>query len=81
MASRRKKPAQEKLREQLSSRAEDAMEVLLSLMQDETQKPELRMKAAESVLDRVLGKGAAGETKQDAPVTLRFEGVLEEWSR
>ena len=83
MAAKRKRLAPEKLREQLSARAEDAMAVLISLMQDESQKPELRMKAAEGILDRVCGKAgsAASSVGEGIPDSIRFEGELEEWSR
>ena len=66
----------------LRERTADAVAVLVQLMQDEGQKPELRMKAAESILDRVCGK--AGSATADVGGTVaevRFEGVLEEWSR
>ena len=67
----------------LAGHAEAAVAVLVSLMQDADQKPELRMKAAESILDRVLGK-AGGAKEQEGghiPSEVRFEGVLEEWSQ
>lgn len=57
-----------------------AVSVLASLMQDEGQKPELRMKAAESILDRACGKGGGGAAGP-GEVSVRFEGVLDEWSR
>ena len=57
-----------------------AIAVLTALMQDEGQKPELRMKAAESILDRACGKGGGG-TAGTGEVSVRFEGVLDEWSR
>ena len=51
-------------------------------MRDATQKPELRMKAAESILDRVCGKaGSTGGIAEGIPECVRFEGVLEEWSQ
>ena len=57
-----------------------AVEVIVSLMQDGGVKPELRLKAAESILDRLCGKNAlpAGGEGEGA---VRVEGVLEEWSR
>lgn len=58
-----------------------AVSVLASLMQDEGQKPELRVKVAESILDRVLGKSGVGTTGEGSGVVVRFEGELEEWSR
>ena len=67
----------------LGRHAADAVEVLLTLMRDEEQKPELRVKVAESVLDRVWGKagGNAGVVADPpASTTVCFEGVLEEWS-
>ena len=79
---RKRKRRSEGIREALLDSAEAAVAVLLSLMQNEEHKPELRMKAAESILDRVLGKGGTGgEDKQEGAQLLRFEGVLEEWSR
>ena len=81
MALRRKVGSPERVRELLLKRAEAAVELLLSLMQNEELKPEIRMKAAESILDRACGKGAVGEPKAEGVQTVRFEGVLEEWSR
>ena len=76
-------PAAEKTRRLLGRSAAEAVAVLVSLMRDEGQKPELRMKAAESILDRVCGK--AGSTvsgvSDGIPESVRFEGELEEWSR
>ena len=57
-----------------------AVEVIVSLMQDSAIKPELRLKAAESVLDRVCGKNAV-QGDESGSAVVRFEGVLEEWSR
>lgn len=70
-------------RELLGQSAPDAVAVLVSLMHDEAQKPELRMKAAESILDRVCGKsaGSAQGGSQEIPDHVCFEGVLEEWSQ
>lgn len=67
----------------LCSRAADALGVLVEIMQDSGQKPELRMKAAESILDRACGKSgaASGGEGAFAPLSVCFEGVLEEWSR
>ncbi len=58
-----------------------AVRVILSLMQDEGVKPELRLKAAESILDRLSGKSALAEQGGAASGTIKFEGELEEWSR
>ena len=72
------------LRRMLRAKAPEAIGVLVMLMNDEGQKPELRMKAAESILDRACGK-ASSAVPQDAapapPAAISFEGVLEEWSR
>ena len=73
-------PAAEKTRRLLGRSAAEAVAVLVSLMRDEGQKPELRMKAAESILDRACGKGA-GSAAGGGEVSVRFEGVLDEWSR
>ena len=76
-------PAAEKTRRLLGRSAAEAVAVLVSLMRDEGQKSELRMKAAESILDRVCGKaGSAVSSVSDGiPESVRFEGELEEWSR
>ena len=73
----------EKTRTLLGKSAADAVVVLVTLMRDEGQKPELRMKAAESILDRVCGKAGsgAGGSADTIPESVRFEGVLEEWSQ
>ena len=75
--------AAEKTRKLLGKSAAEAVAILVALMRDEAQKPELRMKAAESILDRVCGK--AGSSKESSEpqgvLAVRFEGVLEEWSR
>ena len=72
------------VRELLAAEAPQALAVLVSLMRDEAQKPELRMKAAESILDRACGKAIAAK-EADAPpappAVILFEGELEEWSR
>ena len=64
----------------LREKAVEAATVLANMMYDEQIKPEIRIKAAESILDRVCGKteAVACETTGAA---LRFEGVLDEWSR
>ena len=71
----------EQTRRLLRQRTADAVAVLVELMQDEGQKPELRMKAAESILDRVCGKAGSGTVgTESVPTAICFEGVLEEWS-
>ena len=68
-------------RELLYASGAAAVEVLVSLMQDSNLKPELRLKAAESILDRIGGKNGSLEGSGEGAGTVRFEGVLEEWSR
>ena len=82
-AKRDADPAQARTRRILGEHVESAVEVLVSLMRDEEQKADLRMKAAESILDRVCGKASAtAEPSGSAvPTEVRFEGVLEEWSQ
>jgi hypothetical protein len=85
MARRVPKSEQDVAREMqrlLGRHAADAVAVLLSLMRDEGQKPELRVKVAESVLDRVWGKagGTPPQTGEAQQTTVSFEGVLKEWS-
>ena len=65
----------------LEAGAAVAARVLLSLMQDTQQKSELRVKVAESVLDRVLGKTLEGTGGEGASGVIRFEGELDAWSR
>lgn len=72
------------IRRLLSGYTAEAVAVLVEIMRDTAQKPELRMKAAESVLDRACGKATsapAAEQGTAPPATVQFEGVLEEWSR
>lgn len=74
----------EEVRRLLCAHAPEAVAFLVEIMRDEGQKPELRMKAAESVLDRACGKAtaaASAEQSEAPPTTVLFEGVLEEWSR
>ena len=72
--------ASEQLRSLFCTEIPNAVAFLVSLMQDEKQKPELRMKAAESILDRACGKAGA-VSAEGGEVRVRFEGELEEWSR
>ena len=74
----------DEVRRLLAANAPEAVAFLVAIMRDEAQKPELRMKAAESVLDRACGKATAAlppEQGEAPPTTVSFEGVLEEWSR
>ena len=75
--------AAQKTRTLLGRSAADAVSVLVTLMRDEGQKPELRMKAAESILDRACGTALITQsgTASEPPTSIVFEGVLEEWSR
>ena len=68
----------------LQERAPEAVAFLVRIMNDEEQKTELRMKAAESILDRACGKATAAlpeGTVAAGEETVRFEGVLDEWSQ
>lgn len=72
------------MRQLLADHTPEAVAVLLSIMRDEDQKPELRMKAAESILDRACGKATSAQPPEAAPtppVTVVFEGELEDWSQ
>ena len=72
----------DRLRRLLDKESVAALSVLVALMHDEGQKAELRMKAAESILDRACGKaGSAPPQGEGGSVSVRFEGVLDEWSR
>ena len=88
MATKKKKndraTAAEEMRRVLCERTPEAVAFLPEIMRDEGQKPELRMKAAESILDRACGKATSAvpaETAPAPPTAISFEGVLEEWSR
>ena len=71
--------------ELLAREVPQAIALLSRLMCDEEQKPELRMKAAESILDRVCGKPSTaaltGTSSGREEIAVRFEGELEQWSR
>ena len=58
-----------------------AVAVIVSLMNDPENKPELRLKAAESILDRACGKSASLLDGGEGASVIRFEGELEAWSR
>ncbi|MBQ3064554.1 MAG: hypothetical protein IJC99_07155 [Clostridia bacterium] len=59
-----------------------AVAVIVSLMNDTENKPELRLKAAESILDRACGKsGGSLFDGGEGSGVIRFEGELESWSR
>lgn len=81
-------PAEEKrttpdARELLRAAGATAVTVILSLMNDPENKPELRLKAAESILDRACGKAGTTplEVGDTGAASIRFEGELEAWSR
>ena len=80
---RKRARCEDEVRELLYHCAAEAVAVLQEITADEELKPELRMKAAETILDRVCGKasGAQKRTEADSVVAVTFEGVLEEWSR
>ena len=59
-----------------------AVAVIVSLMNDTQNKPELRLKAAESILDRACGKaGTLLFDGSEGAGVIRFEGELDAWSR
>ena len=68
-------------RELLLTSGVAAVGVIVALMQNEELKPELRLKAAESILDRLSGKASIAEAGGEAGGVIKFEGELEEWSR
>ena len=79
-----KNSAATEMRRLLAERVPEAVSFLLQIMNDEQQKTELRMKAAESILDRACGKASTAQPCEEsatAPIAITFEGVLEEWSR
>ena len=80
--AKRNEAVAEEVRRILGSNAPEAVAFLVEIMRDEAPKPELGMKAAESILDRALGKTAAftPDTGEGSGV-IRFEGELEKWSR
>lgn len=76
--------AAEEMRQLLSAHMPEAVAFLVEIMRDAAQKPELRMKAAESILDRACGKAIAAKEIEAAPpppAVIVFEGELEEWSK
>ena len=82
--AKRNEAVAEEVRRILGSNAPEAVAFLVEIMRDSAQKPELRMKAAESILDRACGKAIAAK-EADAPpappAVILFEGELEDWSR
>ncbi len=68
-------------RELLQASGAAAVGVIVALMQNEELKPELRLKAAESILDRLSGKASIAEAGSATGGVIKFEGELEEWSR
>lgn len=62
----------------LREKGKDAVKFLVSLMNDPEAKPELRFKAAEEILDRILTKD---QPTANVPGSVTFEGVLGEWSK
>ncbi len=56
--SEEKKQARREVREILKAAAPDAAALLLRIMKDENAKPELRLRCAESVIDRVYGRAS-----------------------
>ena len=75
--------ASDPARSLLDERGFEAIAFLLEVMHDENVKTELRVKAAESILDRAYGKchATSGSTAPVVQADVRFEGVLEEWSQ
>ncbi len=67
----------------LAEKSPEAVAFLIDLMRDEEQKTELRIKAAESILDRACGKAGNAAASDPSPgeITVRFEGEIEEWSK
>lgn len=64
--------------------AQQAMEFLTRLLEDDEVKEETRLKAAGMILERTVPKTAAAkpaESKPAAPAAVKFEGDLERWSR
>jgi hypothetical protein len=82
--AKRNEGVAEEVRRILGTNAPEAVSFLVEIMRDEAQKPELRMKAAESILDRACGKAIAAKEADPPPAppaVILFEGELEEWSR
>ena len=82
--SKRKHAGSEGIKDLLVEEGARAVAVLVSIMCDEEQKAELRMKAAESILDRACGKpgtASANGSVGTGEIAVRFEGELAEWSK
>ena len=82
--AKRNETAAEEMRRILGKHTPEAVAFLVEIMRDGAQKPELRMKAAESILDRACGKASTVQptgSEDAAPISISFEGALEEWSR
>lgn len=68
------------LQELLHKGGVQAMGFLTELISDPEAKPELRLKAAEKVLERALENSEAAVSAPEQQV-IAFEGELDEWSR
>lgn len=68
------------VKEILKAAAPGAAKLLVEMVADETQKPELRIKCAETVLDRVYGKAVQPiDGEMDSVVRFVLEGDAEKY--
>lgn len=79
MAGRRmpKKSAADEGRDAMRAAARAAVDVLVECIGDREQKMTLRLKAAETILDRVYGRTA--EPLESGGMTLTLDGEAQEW--
>lgn len=76
----RKQMSQE-IKDMLQAAAPDAVQLLIDTMQDETEKTGLRVRCAETILERVYGKNPQPiEGNVESTIRIVMEGDLEAYS-
>lgn len=79
-AGRPRKPKD--ARELLKASSMQAVEVLIQVMEDENTKPELRVKCAEGIMDRVYGKSATAiEDIDNSSISITLEGEVGDYAK
>ena len=74
----------EELREAFRANSQDACDALCKILKDPAAKDSDKIRAAEIILDRGYGKPTQAvdlEAAVTAPLTISFEGILDEWAK
>lgn len=71
----------QEIKDMLQAAAPDAVQLLIDTMQDETEKTDLRVRCAETILERVYGKNPQPiEGNVESTIRIVMEGDLEAYS-